>query len=855
MIIDNPTISGSALLSGSLTITGSLNVSGSISGLASNAVSASYALISTSASYALVATSASQANNADTATSASYALVATSASYALNATTSSFALNATTSSFALVATSASYTSNADLLDNRDSLTFANTGSNNFVGTQNINGSVAITGSLTTTGAITAQTLNVQQVTSSIVYSSGSNIFGNSVSNTQSMTGSVGISGSLAVVGAGTITGALTLNSTITNGTYTYTLPSATGTLALTSALSSYLPLAGGTLTGALSGTSVTLSGNIIFDTTDRGIVSNTSDGSDNKFVSINGGGARGDTRGGGINIFGNESAGTGRIDVNAGDVVGGVINLVTAGLNRLTVNRDGTTTLAQALSGTSATFSSTVGIGTATIPAAELQVGKASDVTFAMSNSSSVTSGNRGSIAWYNSSNSTVANIRAVALTDDKGTGLEFYTRPVAGNLTKTFDIASTGAATFSGNLSCSGASIQLNQTELISSTGASNRAYAFNLGNVAAGDFSISQGSSATGGTYTTRLIISPTGNVGIGTTSPNGPLDVVGPNYGGLYTLSLIDSAAVAADIGGGIYFGGNYTGTTKTGWAGILGRKDNATDGQYGGYMVFQTRTHGSSPAERMRITSGGTVLVGATDPDVGGSVKGAAIRGDGSIVGATNISSPVHYQSPITADRMNTMGDGVMYGMWRQGIFQAGIGATNGSVMTFFTGNNSSMTECMRINSSSNVLIGTTSDVSAKIYIVGSASYGIVYQNASNVNNFYVGVGGDGYLRAASWSYGSDRRIKENISYIETGLNKVLALKPATFDYIDGIKNNIGWIAQDVQEVIPEAIGTISKTNDQLTLKSDFIIPYLVKAIQEQQAQIESQQAQITELQNK
>jgi hypothetical protein len=45
------------------------------------------------------------------------------------------------------------------------------------------------------------------------------------------------------------TGQLTLGSTITNGTYTYTLPSATGTLALTSALSAYLPLTGGTLTG------------------------------------------------------------------------------------------------------------------------------------------------------------------------------------------------------------------------------------------------------------------------------------------------------------------------------------------------------------------------------------------------------------------------------------------------------------------------------------------------------------------------------------------------------------------------------------------------------------------------------
>jgi hypothetical protein len=62
-----------------------------------------------------------------------------------------------------------------------------------------------------------------------------------------------------LTGGVTITGVLTLNSTITNGTYTYTLPSATGTLALTSALSGYLPLSGGTLTGALSGTSATFS--------------------------------------------------------------------------------------------------------------------------------------------------------------------------------------------------------------------------------------------------------------------------------------------------------------------------------------------------------------------------------------------------------------------------------------------------------------------------------------------------------------------------------------------------------------------------------------------------------------------
>jgi hypothetical protein len=47
-----------------------------------------------------------------------------------------------------------------------------------------------------------------------------------------------------------------------NATRTYTLPNATGTLALTSDLSAYLPLAGGTLTGALSGTSATFSNQV-----------------------------------------------------------------------------------------------------------------------------------------------------------------------------------------------------------------------------------------------------------------------------------------------------------------------------------------------------------------------------------------------------------------------------------------------------------------------------------------------------------------------------------------------------------------------------------------------------------------
>jgi uncharacterized protein YaaQ len=69
--------------------------------------------------------------------------------------------------------------------------YATTGSNSFRATQ------SITGSLTVTGQIIAQTLNVQQVTSSIVYSSGSNVFGCDLNSRQTFTGSFFQTGSVA----------------------------------------------------------------------------------------------------------------------------------------------------------------------------------------------------------------------------------------------------------------------------------------------------------------------------------------------------------------------------------------------------------------------------------------------------------------------------------------------------------------------------------------------------------------------------------------------------------------------------------------------------------------------------------
>ena len=89
-----------------------------------------------------------------------------------------------------------------------------------------------------------------------------------------------------------------------------------------------------------------------------------------------------------------------------------------------------------------------IGAGTQE-PAAHLQVERASGATFALSASSALTSGNRGDLAWYNSDDSTVANIRAAADTDNVGTKLQFFTREVGGSLTNTVTINASGSVSF----------------------------------------------------------------------------------------------------------------------------------------------------------------------------------------------------------------------------------------------------------------------------------------------------------------------------------------------------------------------------------------------------------------------
>jgi hypothetical protein len=118
------------------------------------------------------------------------------------------------------------------------------------------------------------------------------------------------------------------------------------------------------------------------------------------------------------------------------------------------------------------------------------------------------------------------------------------------------------------------------------------------------------------------------------------------------------------------------------------------------------------------------------------------------------------------------------------------------------------------------------------------------------NASNPVNVQVDVNGV-LIRSSSIE------LKDNVQNLPYGLNDLLLLKPYKFNYKDKYKfgegYDIGFIAEDVNEIVPEAVGT--GVNSDIFMDSVKLIPILTKAIQEQQALIKALEQRIINLENK
>jgi hypothetical protein len=129
-----------------------------------------------------------------------------------------------------------------------------------------------------------------------------------------------------------------------------------------------------------------------------------------------------------------------------------------------------------------------------------------------------------------------------------------------------------------------------------------------------------------------------------------------------------------------------------------------------------------------------------------------------------------------------------------------------------------------------------------------YEAGTCSIG----STSFSTSYKLYVTGQIYATSDITAY-SDKRKKENITTIDNALDKVSALRGVFYNRIDdeSKKRNLGVIAQEVLEIVPEAVSYAPDT-DEYGVRYGNMVGLLIEAIKEQQTQIESQKTEIEEL---
>jgi hypothetical protein len=167
--------------------------------------------------------------------------------------------------------------------------------------------------------------------------------------------------------------------------------------------------------------------------------------------------------------------------------------------------------------------------------------------------------------------------------------------------------------------------------------------------------------------------------------------------------------------------------------------------------------------------------------------------------------------------------------------------------------------------LRIAASGNVGIGTTSPLS-KLNIMGTVR---INSASAPDANYYLQLENSASQKAKAnaWDTYSDSRIKTNRQPIINAIDKINLLNPTYYnqhdsyveddllniDYNNSYKS-LGFIAQEVYEVIPEAVN-MGTTNELWAMDYTKLIPILTKAIQEQQALIKALEQRIINLENK
>jgi hypothetical protein len=333
---------------------------------------------------------------------------------------------------------------------------------------------------------------------------------------------------------------------------------------------------------------------------------------------------------------------------------------------------------------------------------------------------------------------------------------------------------------------------------------------------------------------------VIRADGTIGIGTTSAVGALDVVSSQTSGI---TINPSSTQGNDTNRGIRIRNNSTSDTFS--------------ISYRGLAYFASQVGIGTTVPRGRLN----VRLDTTTATPGGSSSIIISNRNASLASGAMAGG-------IFADMYRDVSDpAYAAGIWFNRQQVAG-GLDSGGDIVFGTNNGTSTTsaptERMRIQSDGIIrMINPTTPL----------SWGSPTDNkwsiSPNNDDFYIA--NSNFSKYAvlqtqnftGWTFASDRRIKENIVDLDYGIDQLKQIKARRFNFIGDATSSIGFIAQELQEVIPEAVtGTEipfaeedtqqDKASKTMGITRDTLIPIIVKALQEAVIKIETLEAKVVAL---
>lgn len=186
------------------------------------------------------------------------------------------------------------------------------------------------------------------------------------------------------------------------------------------------------------------------------------------------------------------------------------------------------------------------------------------------------------------------------------------------------------------------------------------------------------------------------------------------------------------------------------------------------------------------------------------------------------------------------------------------YNAGSGSSGSSI---------SWTQAMTLDSSGNLLVGTTS-ANERLVVVGTTNNYTISCRAANTSGTYyqmafVANGSNvgaitSTTTATTYATSSDYRLKENIQPMQNALGVVAQLNPVTYTWKADGSDGQGFIAHELQAVVPDCVtGEKDAVDDNGNpvyqgIDTSFLVATLTKAIQELNEKVEAQAAEIAAL---